>query len=242
MRKHRFFIQQPLDINTEILLDDELSHYIARVLRMQATEQIYLFNNSGNEYLATIANLTRNKVTAIVQELSYVNTESPCNIHLGQVLGKNDKMDVVIQKTTELGITSITPLYSKHSVIKNVPNRIDNKMEHWQKIAISASCQAWRNIVPQIYAPISVDEWIINNKATTKIILHPDNTAQHLQTLAKSQDIAVIIGPEGGFSDNEISNAEKHGFVKICLGPRILRTETAGIAVIGILQALFGDL
>lgn len=242
MRKHRFFLPIPLELKQELDLDKELSHYISRVLRLQEAYEIFLFNNTGNEYTALITNVDRNIVTLRITDTSNTEYESPCKINLGQVIGKGEKMDVVIQKTTELGVHSITPLYSEHGVVKQVHDRQENKLEHWQKIAIAASCQCLRTRIPIINAPVKLSDWIIEAKATHKLLLHPNIAAQRLVNLKISGSVAVLIGPEGGFSEREIAIATENGFQTISLGPRILRTETAGIVTVAILQSLFGDL
>lgn len=242
MRKQRFFMPLPLAVKQELTLDRDLSHHISRVLRMQNADQIFLFNNTGNEYTAYITDVNKNTVDVRIIAVNEDLVESPCKIHLGQVLGKGEKMDLVIQKTTELGIASITPLYSEHSVVKQVADRSENKLEHWQRVAISASCQSWRTKVPTIHAPQKLNTWIANNIAKHKLILNPDPAALHIKDLSIHEDVAVLIGPEGGFSAQEVQFAIENGFQSISLGPRILRTETAGVVTVAILQALFGDL
>lgn len=242
MRKHRFFIHDSLELETTITLEGELSHQITRVLRLQVEDRIYLFNNSGLEYAAVIQAITRNAVIVMITSIDTTNTESPCAINLGQVIGKGEKMDYVIQKATELGVHSITPLYSENSVIKYTPEKITSKIMHWQKIAIAACCQSWRNIVPVVYPPQPLTKWIENNTDVNKLILTPDSTAQKLKINNTQMPISILIGPEGGFSTAEVNVALANKFSAISLGPRILRTETAGLAVIAILQAFYGDI
>lgn len=242
MRKHRFYIDHEVSLNSAVTLDEEVSHYISRVLRLKLGDQIYLFNNSGSEFIANITDINKRTVITNVTDAIVDTNESPLQIHLAQVLGKGDKMDLVIQKATELGVTSITPLYSEHTVVKNVADRSAHKLEHWQKIAIAASCQAGRNFVPNINTPAMLKNWLQECTSSTKLILHPDQSAQHLKEINFSTDITILIGPEGGFSNNELQQAQQHNFININLGPRILRTETAGLATIAVLQALAGDL
>lgn len=242
MRKQRFFLNQNLAVNQEFSLDKDFSHHISRVLRMQAGDLIFLFNNSGHEFTAQVVTVERNAVHIKVVDQTTPIVESSLSIHLGQVIGKGEKMDVVIQKATELGVQNITPLYSQHSVVKQVEERLDNKLEHWQRIATSASAQSWRTNVPQIQAPQTLNAWITSNTAAHKLILHPDQNAHKIHNLQISDNVAILIGPEGGFSDSEIALAQANNFQTISLGPRILRTETAGVATIAILQALFGDI
>ncbi len=242
MRKHRFFIPIPLAVKQELTLSRDLSHHISKVLRMQNADQIYLFNDSGNEYTGYITDTQRNSVNIRIISVTQPVVESPLKIHLGQVLGKGEKMDLVIQKATELGVSSITPLYSEHSVVKQVAERSENKLEHWQRIAVAASCQSWRTIVPTMHAPQKLSTWITANNKQYKFILHPSANSISIQSLTVSNEVALLIGPEGGFSSAEVQLAIDHGFDDINLGPRILRTETAGVVAVAIMQALFGDL
>jgi 16S rRNA (uracil1498-N3)-methyltransferase len=237
MRKHRFYVAYPLALQSTIELDEDVSHYISRVLRLKNSDQIYLFNNSGSEYLAEITNMKKDHIAVKICESSADQNESPLQIILAQVIGKGEKMDLVIQKATELGVHSIVPLYSAHAVVKNT-----NKLAHWQKVAIAASCQSGRNYVPEIHQPQLFSEWLPTVRTAHKLILDPNTAAQNIKTLSINAAVTILIGPEGGFSANELTQAQQHNFTAITLGPRILRTETAGIATIAILQNLFGDL
>ena len=241
MRKHRFFIENNLEIGDLVKLESDLSHYIGRVLRLTNNDLIFIFNNTGYEFQAKIQTVTKNCITVLISESTPDAQESPLRINLAQVIGKGEKMDLVIQKATELGVHSITPLYSERTVVKKVIDRSENKLEHWQKIAVAASGQCWRNFVPFINHPLSLDVWITQLTSTNKLIL---STAQHtkrLKDLSINSEVTILIGPEGGFSQAELDLALMHNFTAISLGPRILRTETAGIAAISILQSLFGD-
>lgn len=230
MRKHRFFVDTSLSVGQSIDLPAELQHKIKRVLRLANGEIIYLFNNTGHEFQASLTN-----GTAHITAISDTSTPSPLQIHLAQVIGRGDTMDLVVQKATELGVTSITPLFSQHSISTKT-----NKLEHWQKIAIAACCQCWRNNLPLIHEPIAFDKWINQPRNDFRIILAPQGSK-----IGKDQicsPITILVGPEGGFSVAEYAAAARAGFMSIALGPRILRSETAGIAVIAILQALSGDM
>lgn len=242
MRKHRFFVAEQLTVGSNVNLPAEISHYISRVLRLKTDDIIYVFNNSGFEFTAAIHSLTKNTVSINIINAMPDTQESPLKINLAQVIAKGEKMDLVIQKATELGVTTITPLFSERTVVKKIAEKSEHKLEHWQKIAIAASCQCWRNYVPVINQPQALNSWLQQSNITsTKLILTPSNKTQQLKNLNPAQEITLLIGPEGGFSDTEINTAQDHNFLPISLGPRILRTETAGIAAIAILQALYGD-
>lgn len=242
MRKHRFFVSQPLHAAQTLVLDADLTHYINNVLRLRNDDQIFLFNNTEHEFAAVIKDIKRNAITAQIIDIIKVQRESSLEINLGQVLCKGSKFDLIIQKATELGVHSITPLYSEHSVIRPVSDRQETKVGHWQKIAVAASCQSWRNIVPEIYPPQSLTNWLKEDVSATKLILSPTAHSNKLTALQITSPVSILIGPEGGFSDNEIALAMQHNFQPISLGPRILRTETAGLATIAILQSQFGDM
>ncbi len=242
MRKHRFFINTSLQQQQELYLSKELGHYIARVLRLRIKDKIFLFNNSEHEFTAEITFIERDKVKILITEATLINTSSPCEIHLGQVIGKGHKLDLVIQKATELGVTSITPLYSEHGVVKQVLDRSEHKLEHWQQIAINASAQCGRNIIPTIKPANNLTTWLKSVDSTSKIICSTKIDSKPLKEIQLQSPITALIGPEGGFSEQELLLAQQSGFQAISLGPRILRTETAGITIIAVLQAKYGDL
>ncbi len=242
MRKHRFYVTFTLQVSQTLDLPEDVSHQISRVLRLDLNQEIYLFNDSSYEYTALITNITKKNVSVQVQNAHADQATSPLQIHLAQVIGKGDKMDWVIQKATELGVHSITPIYSENSVVKNIADRTGSKIAHWQKVAVAACCQCWRNNVPIINSPENYMQWLQQANTDSKIILAPNPNASSLSTVKITDRVTILIGPEGGLSDAEISAAIAQGFVAVNLGPRILRTETAGLAAIAILQALHGDL
>lgn len=242
MRKYRFYVDQDIALQTTIELPADITHQISRVLRLRAAEQIYLFNNSGSEFTATLESITRNTATVIITASSEPIMESPLKINLGQVIGKGEKIDWVIQKATELGVHSITPLYSSRSISQPVQDRTISKIEHWQKIAIAACSQSWRNIVPIINLPQDINDWVTKCTDPYKLILSPSHSSQRLRNLNITPTVTILIGPEGGFSEAEVAHAISHRFTPVSLGPRILRTETAGLTAVAILQSMFGDL
>jgi len=241
MRKHRFFTADPLALNTSISLNVDLSHQVSRVLRLQINDIIYIFNNTGYEYTAQIQTINRNTVDVQLTRATADAQESPLRINLAQVIAKGEKMELVIQKATELGVNTITPLYSERSVAKKIQQKAEHKIDHWQKIAIAASCQSWRNYVPVVTEAQSIVTWLKRETEDYKLILSTSGTSTRLKDLKLSSSISILIGPEGGFSDEELELALEHNFQAISLGPRILRTETAGLATIAILQSMIGD-
>lgn len=237
-------IYQPNAItpNSLIELDDNAFNHMIRVLRMKQGEQIVLFDGSNKVTPATISQI--NKKTVIVQTLTSIidDRESPLNIHLGQVLSRGEKMEFTIQKSVELGVNIITPLLSERCGVKLDVDRLDKKVQQWQKIAQSACEQCGRNIVPVINPIQKLDAWCANLADYTKLTLHPRAIHGINQLDLINANIALLIGPEGGLTENEINMTTQHQFIEVLLGPRILRTETAGLTAITALQVKFGDL
>lgn len=255
MRITRVYCPQDLELQKEIVLDERTSHHLINVLRLRVGHIVIVFNgvlNKGyKDYVGKIIKIEKKQVTFLAETALEIHKESSLKIHLGQAISKGERMDWVIQKSVELGVTDITPLITEHCNIKLDEERREKRHEHWQRVAISASEQCGRAIIPMVHAPTMLLDFLKAhdaNKTLTKIILHYRN-AKPLTSLLKnshtpssSHSIALIVGPEGGISDKELADAALHGFQIGSLGPRILRTETAPLAAISILQAELGDL
>ncbi len=244
MRISRVFYPAVSAQSAMIPLSTETSHYLIRVLRHKQGHQVILFNNTdGLEYLAEISHADPKKTILQILSKTEKHNESPIHIHLFQALSKGDKLETVIQKATELGVNEVTPILTKRVDYKLNQDRIAHKLEHWQKIAISASEQSARVFVPTVNMPQAlVDALTID--ADIKLFLSPysNETITHLyQQQSDAKRFAIYIGPEGGFSDDEEVLALNKGCHSIRLGKRILRTETAPLTIIAILQALWGD-
>ena len=239
MRISRIFSSQTLAHSKEILLDKDTSHYVMHVLRLKTDDAVILFDGSGYDYSAVIMATSRNGVQVKVQEHVFINKESPLKIHLGQVIAKGEKMDLILQKSVELGVNEITPLFSQRCDVKLPKDRIDKKMAHWQAIIISACEQSGRSFLPKLHTPIAWEDWARDLTSEIKLILHPANKS----ALSKLQvtSAALLVGPEGGFSTDETEQAIQYGFQSWTIGPRILRTETAALVGISLLQAKWGD-
>lgn len=237
-------IYQPGEINlnqTLALLPDAAGH-ITRVLRMGIGEQVCLFNGEGGEYLCELSEVSKKSASVKVIEFNDKDVESPLKIHLGQGISRGDKMDFTIQKSVELGVTEITPIFTERCGVKLSGDRLEKKHQQWQKIAISAAEQSGRNFITKIHAPIKIENWLAQKSDELKITLHP--RAQHsIKTIpAPTNGLRFIVGPEGGFTDAEMLQTKNCGFMDIRLGPRVLRTETAALTVLSALQLQFGDL
>ena len=242
----RIFTKQTLINNTEILLDDFAFNHLIKVLRLQEGANFKLFNGDGNDYAAQLIQIEKKRASAKIISNQKNNTESPLKIHLFQAIAKGDKMDFIVQKACELGISEITPIYTQRSIGRLDQERIEKKLQHWEAVAISACEQSGRSVIPIIHQAcyfldlIKLPTFKDNN--IFKIILDPFAQA-NLKSLNLNNDqkIAIFIGPEGGLNHEEISCLSQNNCQGINLGPRILRTETAGIAIIATLQALYGD-
>lgn len=242
MREIRVYTDQPLATGEEIMLDAISARHLATVLRLKPGEPVTLFNGSGGEYLATLKQCNSKQVTADISSFTNIDRESPLKIHLGIGLSRGDRMDWVIQKATEAGVTEITPLYTERTEVKLKGDRSEKKMRHWSQIGISACEQCYRTQLPTLHPPSLLSEWLTTTEAEKKLVLH-HRSQQTIRELGSQQisSTAMLIGPEGGLSSQEILLAEKSGFTALALGPRVLRTETAPIVAISILQSLWGD-
>lgn len=242
MRVPRIYEPGPLSSHALLDLSEDGANHIGRVLRMQAGQELVLFDGRGGQYPATIQAVGKKQVTVQLAELDPVEVESPLAIHFGQVISRGDKMEFTIQKSVELGVTVITPLFSERCGVKLNGERLDKKLEQWQKIAISACEQCGRNRIPEIRPAMELAAWLAEPTEELKLNLHP-RAPYSINTLPEpSHGIRLLIGPEGGLSAAEIEQAREQGFADMLLGPRVLRTETAGLTAITALQCRFGDL
>lgn len=236
----RIFYPHTLKEDTLVLLDKESSHYLTTVLRLNDGDKIIFFNGEGGEYLATLL-ADKKRSQAKIDTFNNVSRESPIGLHLGQGLARGDRMDLVIQKATELGVQSITPLLCTQSGVKLPSDRADKRLQHWENIAQSACEQSGRTKLPIIHPPMTVKAWA--QQSFDGSSLYGDTEQGNpLNTLARSSSYRLAIGPESGWDQTEIITLQTAHFIPFTLGPRILRTETAGLVALGILQGLFGDL
>ncbi|HLV76962.1 MAG TPA: 16S rRNA (uracil(1498)-N(3))-methyltransferase [Marinobacter sp.] len=242
MRIPRIYTNSPLSTGTRCELDESAANHVGRVLRMQPGQELYLFNGDGQDYTATIAEVSKKVVGVTVTATAANPTESPLQITLGQTLSKGDRMDYAVQKAVEMGVTRIVPLTSERCDVKLKGDREDKRLRHWQQIAISAAEQCGRARVPEILPVMDLPQWLGHTRnCDLRLVLH-HRTEQSLDTLAKPAHVALMIGPEGGLSAGEITLAEQHGFKPVALGPRVLRTETAPVAAMALCQWLWGDI
>lgn len=242
MRIPRIHEPGPLVSGTEIALSEDGANHVGRVLRMQAGQHLELFNGEGGQYAAEIIEAGKKTVRVRVGEFDAGEVESPLHFHLGQVISRGEKMEFTIQKSVELGVNVITPLFSSRCGVKLTGERLDKKLQQWQKIAIAACEQCGRNRIPEVRPAMSLEQWLAEETGELKLNLHP-RADYSVNTLpAPEAGVRLLIGPEGGLSDDEIVAAREQGFIDILLGPRVLRTETAALTAITALQCRFGDL
>lgn len=243
MRIPRIYHPESLEYQMQCQLSEDAANHVGRVLRMVEGEQLELFDGSNHIYPAIITESNKKsvKVNILGRELS--DKESNLKIHLGQVISRGERMEFTIQKSVELGVNVITPLWSERCGVKLDGERMDKKIQQWQKIIIAACEQCGRNVVPEIRPLMKLQDWCAEDDGALKLNLHP--RAQHsIKTLPMipKDGVRLLIGSEGGLSEQEIVQTQQKGFTEILLGKRVLRTETASLAAISALQIYFGDL
>lgn len=238
----RFYVPEPLVKHSEITLPEGVAHHLIKVLRSEVGTRFSLFNGQGGEYAAEL--IEAGKKTARARLLDFLpdDRDSILHTHLGQVMSRGERMDYVIQKATELGVSVITPLSSERCELKlRGEERADKKLEHWRQVAISACEQCGRNRLPLINPPLALQEWLTTVDSASRWVLAPSVQGGPTAALPAPPSVALLIGPEGGLSVAEIAQAEAAGFKPWQLGPRVLRTETAPVAALAALQLLYGD-
>ena len=240
MREIRVFTDQPLSSGVELVLDPVASRHLS-VLRLKEGQNVTVFNGAGGEFSACITSANGKHYRLNVGEHNDREAESPLKIHLGIGMSRGERMDTVVQKATELGVTEITPLYTERTEVKLKGDRTEKKMRHWQQIIVSACEQCGRNRLPELHPPRSIQEWL-GVSASYKFVLHDRSYQQLCHYTERPRDIALLVGPEGGLSAAEIEAALGEEFQALTLGPRVLRTETAPLATISIVQSLWGDM
>jgi len=241
MRKTRIFVDQPLREGAALILAEEAAHHISRVLRLRTGHPLILFNGRGGEYDAEISRIDKRSVEVLISQHREGDNESPLHITLVQGISRGQKMDFILQKAVELGVNRIVPVMTEHGNVHLDKERQQKKIEHWNSIIISACEQCGRNKIPELSTPLAFDQWLSIDSGVTRLIMHPER-GKNLSKVSKATgDITLLVGPEGGFSDNEIKKACGADYQIINIGPRILRTETAALAAISACQMLWGD-
>jgi 16S rRNA (uracil1498-N3)-methyltransferase len=246
MRSIRLYVDLPLEPGCDVALPGNVATHAVRVLRLRAGDAVTLFNGDGNEYPARFVTAGTRALRAAIEAVTTPARESPLRITLLQATARGEKMDWIVQKATELGVARIVPVATERGEVKLDAARGEKRLEHWRAVVIAACEQCGRNTLPRIEPPVPLAAWLDANPASpsvTRWTLHPENgtRARDLQISPRAM-LELAVGPEGGFGETDLAALRGHDFRRLTLGPRILRTETAGVAAIAALQALHGDL
>jgi len=256
VRLTRVFIDGELQSGSVVDLPRETGAHLAKVLRARSGDEVVLFNGDGREFTGAIEKVQGTRVSASIGAARSIDRESPFQLTLVQCVPRGDRMDFIVQKATELGVVRIVPVLSQRSVVRLDASQSASKQAHWRAVAVSACEQSGRNRVPSVDTPLPLLNYLGGLAAQAaasevlRLVLEPER-AQRTEALARSIDIAsaksasraeIAIGPEGGFAPEELEAFDLSAFARVNLGPRVLRTETAAIAAIAVLQARFGDM
>ncbi|HJT96705.1 MAG TPA: 16S rRNA (uracil(1498)-N(3))-methyltransferase [Rhodanobacteraceae bacterium] len=244
MRIPRIYVPQTLRPGREVELPIQAGEHLARVLRLERGHPLRLFDGSGDEYEAELASLAKRSVTARVLESAAADDrESPLRITLAQGIARGEKMDWILQKATELGVARIVPVVTDRTEVKLDAERAERRVAHWEAVVASACEQCGRRRLPAVTEPVKLSDWAasLGDDAGLRLALDPAGDRAP-RDLPRTTRVTLSVGPEGGLSDHDLATLHAAGFGGLRLGPRILRTETAGIAALAAMQALLGDL
>lgn len=242
MRTVRHYVDLPLAVDALLTLPEAAMAHLVRVLRLKAGDECVLFNGDGFDYAARMVSIGKKSAQAQITMRRAVDNESPLRITLAQGIARGEKMDLILQKATELGVACIAPIVTERTEVKLDGERSDKKMAHWRGVLASACEQSGRAVLPKILEPQSLANFVAGDNNDRRFVLDPD--AEHslgTAAIARDSSLALVIGPEGGLSERDLAALRAGKFEGLRLGPRILRTETAGLAAMAGLQALYGD-
>jgi len=243
MRLTRVHVDVELQTGRRLTVEGSAGNHISRVLRLRVGDALTLFNGQGGEYAGSIDEIRRDTVVVSILERRDVDRESPCQLTLAQGISRGERMDWVVQKATELGVWQIAPIFTERSIVQLDEKQASRKLQHWRSIAIAACEQSGRNHVPQITQPVGLYELLEKRTSSgTALLLSPGAPLRIADMASAGTQITVLIGPEGGLADVEQQAAVKAGFTPVRLGPRVLRTETAAVCALTLLQQKFGDI
>lgn len=247
MRLTRVHVEGPLAAGAKTLIEGDAAAHVTRVLRLRAGDALTLFDGRGGEYAARIAGPTRGGIFVEVGEHRPIERESPLDLTLLQAIARGERMDLVVQKTTELGVTRIVPVLSERTVVRLDASQAARKLAHWRAIAVAACEQCGRNRLPEILEPRSFAEALVPHAKqqaadALTIVLDPAAEATLAERTRGGTKIVLLVGPEGGFTDGELELAARAGFAACRMGARVLRAETAAIACVAAIETMAGDL
>jgi 16S rRNA (uracil1498-N3)-methyltransferase len=243
MRMNRIFVEGPLKSGAQVALPSAGGYHVARVLRMREGAPLRVFDGNGSEFQAEIVRVEGDAVTVELSTQSNTAAESPLRINLIQGISRGERMDWTLQKATELGVSAIAPVMTSRSVVRLDSKQIEKKHAHWRAIVIGACEQCGRSRLPTVSAAMSLRDYFANvRKDGMRLVLSPAAPGSLAGIASLPSKVDLLIGPEGGLEDDELVAAQKAGFMPVRLGPRVLRTETAAVVALSVMQALWGDL
>jgi 16S rRNA (uracil1498-N3)-methyltransferase len=242
MRKVRHFVDAPLSEGAGVDLPEVAIAHLVRVLRLGAGDRVHLFNGDGHDYEAVLESAGKREARARVLARIAVDSESPLRITLAQGIARGEKMDLILQKATELGVARIAPVVTERTEVKLDGERADKRGAHWRGVLASACEQSGRARLPELLPPAPLGHFLAGESSARRLVLDPAAGQSLAQlALAPGESLCLLVGPEGGLSERDLAAARAAGFGGLRLGPRILRTETAALAAISGLNALYGD-
>jgi 16S rRNA (uracil1498-N3)-methyltransferase len=242
MRLTRIHVPAALTIDQELLLPDTAANHLVRVLRLREGADLLVFDGQGHEHHASIARIQGAVVTVLIKAAVERNNESPLHIALIQGVSRGERMDWTLQKATELGVSRIVPVMTERSVVRLDDKQAAKKQQHWQQIVSSACEQSGRSVVPNVMPPCTLRTFLATPSSAIRYVLAPEGAEALADQSSSHNSVELLIGPEGGLDDSEIQCAQQSGFKSVRLGPRILRTETAAVVALSVLQVQRGDL
>ena len=244
MRLTRVHVPGPLAAGGRHTIDGDAANHITRVLRLERGDPLTVFDGSGGEHAARVEEFRKGAVIVTVGERSAIDPESRLPLTLAQGVSRGERMDWVVQKATELGVTRIVPVLTERTVVKLDSRQSERKLQHWQGIAVAACEQSGRTRIPDVAPPVDLHDFLRQSREAraVRILLSPAGTQRVNDLLTPDGGLIVLIGPEGGLAESEQRAALDAGFLAMRMGPRVLRTETAAVAALTLLQSRFGDL
>lgn len=241
MRVPRLFIDRPLHSGEPVALDRRTHDHAVKVLRLRAGDRVCLFNGRGGEFAATLATAPDRTLQALVGEFTPDRTESPLTVRLLQGISRGERMDYTLQKAVELGVTEIVPLVTDRTVLRLAGEREARRLAHWRGVVLAACEQSGRTHLPPVAEPRPLAAQLAQPLDGAALLLDPRAERALMQTGPHRGTVNVLIGPEGGLSPSEVATARAAGYIGVRIGPRVLRTETAAVVALALLQALGGD-
>ena len=241
MRIHRVYTDQALQPDEPVSLDGKQVHYLGRVLRVVPGQGVVLFNGDGNDYACEVSRVSKTEIAFDVNTRLPARAESPLRVVVAQAVSRGERMDQTLQKCTELGAVAFQPLWSERVEVRLRGEKLARRLQHWRGVVIAACEQSGRALVPEVLPAMPLRDWAAMPTKAVRLVLAP-GAERRLASIDWAASVELLVGPEGGFSENELAMLPSFGAIPVSLGPRVLRTETAGPAALAVVQALGGDL